>query len=101
MSSETVQITKHEYETLRNDLEACRNELEARRQREVDDLRDRLDKASEEAVFYRNESHRISEQAKLVASEYQKEINNLRGKLTAVEAAAANLRRGVKDGSGR
>jgi hypothetical protein len=68
-------------ESLQAEVEKLRAEVESHKQRELADLRAALAAAREEAVHFRQEAVRISDTGRMIASNYETQIAELRAKL--------------------
>ena len=74
-----------ENEKLRAILDECR-------QRELDDLRQRLADATESARHYREEAQRNADLGRQIAADYERQVRDLQSRNQILEQARANVR---------
>lgn len=80
-------------EALHAEVNRLRAEVESFRERELAELRSALAASRMEAAHYRNEAERNAAIGRQIAAEYQAQIADLRGQLSAVTKAEAHARR--------
>lgn len=75
------------------EVERLRAELEKYRQRELDDMRHRLAEAESLVVHYRDEANRNANTGRQIASEYERQVTELKAKIAVYERIDSSVRR--------
>ena len=80
-------------ESLEQEVERLRQEVESYRQREMDELRQRLVQAQTEAAHYRAEAQRNADIGRQIAAQAESEIKTLKAQLEGLRHADAHAGR--------